>query len=301
MKFSHYPGESPVGKGSTLMKEKKWSILETAIHLFATRGFHQTSIQQIADGSDVSKGTIYLYFTSKNDLITSIFKYLQTQLEEELSEIEEGPGTPKEKFHKKILTHLQKMQKHRELIMLQLREPSLTLDESLLDVLKTLRTSIFHSDQLMLLNVYGEDFRPHAADGALVLDALRSSLTHLLLTEENLAPLDKLTAFIVHRMDETAAGMQEKNLTPILNKPGISHDKNRSLAVTEEMNTTLGALALPPEKKEDVQHTIEYIQEELKKPNPKPFLIRGMLINFSGLTHLESLGRKLMKDLTQKL
>ncbi|SIS45953.1 TetR/AcrR family transcriptional regulator [Salimicrobium flavidum] len=280
------------------MNEKKWRILETAIHLFATRGFHQTSIQQIADGSDVSKGTIYLYFTSKNDLIASIFKYLHTQIEEELSEIEEGPGAPKEKFHNKILTHLNEMKKHREFIMLQLRESSLTLDESLLGVLKKLHTSIFHSDQLMLLNVYGEEFRPHAADGALVLDALRSSVTHLLLTEEGPAPLDKLAAFIVHRMDEMAAGMCEKSLAPILNKSGMSDGKNRILAVTEEMKDTLGSLSLPPERKEDVLHTIEYIQEELKKPDPKPFIIRGMLINFSGLPHLESLGRKLVENLT---
>ncbi|APH05507.1 TetR/AcrR family transcriptional regulator [Bacillus weihaiensis] len=51
------------------MKEK---IRELSIQLFATKGFKETSIQDIVDALHVTKGTFYYYFTSKEQLLMDI-------------------------------------------------------------------------------------------------------------------------------------------------------------------------------------------------------------------------------------
>ncbi len=51
---------------------KKRQITEAAIRLFAKRGFDVTSVQEIALAADVAKGTVYLYFPSKEALIESV-------------------------------------------------------------------------------------------------------------------------------------------------------------------------------------------------------------------------------------
>ena len=55
-----------------IRKSKKALIIEKALELFANNGFHNTSINMIASGAGISKGLIYNYFNSKEDLIKEI-------------------------------------------------------------------------------------------------------------------------------------------------------------------------------------------------------------------------------------
>jgi AcrR family transcriptional regulator len=55
-----------------IRKEKKLFICETALELFAQNGYHATSISQIAKEANISKGLLYNYFESKEELLISI-------------------------------------------------------------------------------------------------------------------------------------------------------------------------------------------------------------------------------------
>lgn len=57
-----------------IRKQKKELILESALELFAENGFHGTSISQIAKKAGISKGLIYNYFESKNEILSEIIK-----------------------------------------------------------------------------------------------------------------------------------------------------------------------------------------------------------------------------------
>lgn len=52
--------------------ERKNLIQETALELFATKGFHSTSISMIAKKAGISKGLLYNYYESKEDLLKEI-------------------------------------------------------------------------------------------------------------------------------------------------------------------------------------------------------------------------------------
>lgn len=47
-------------------------ILQTAEEIFASKGYHTTTMETLADECGWSKGTLYLYFKSKEDLFFSI-------------------------------------------------------------------------------------------------------------------------------------------------------------------------------------------------------------------------------------
>ena len=49
------------------------AILEAAREVFFARGLDQTTIDDVAEQAEVSKGTIYLYFQSKEELYISVF------------------------------------------------------------------------------------------------------------------------------------------------------------------------------------------------------------------------------------
>src|ERR671914_2718244 len=65
--------------------ELREKILESAIECFAKTGFDRTKMDDIASLSDVSKGTLYLYFKSKEDLFYGICESSLKKVKEQLS------------------------------------------------------------------------------------------------------------------------------------------------------------------------------------------------------------------------
>ncbi len=56
------------------------TILDAAENLFANRGYHRTSMEEIADLAEVSVGTVYFYFKNKEDLISRMLEKIGFQL-----------------------------------------------------------------------------------------------------------------------------------------------------------------------------------------------------------------------------
>lgn len=54
--------------------EKKQRLLSTAIHLFMEKGIDETSVNDIVKAAHLAKGTFYVYFTDKSELIHEIVK-----------------------------------------------------------------------------------------------------------------------------------------------------------------------------------------------------------------------------------
>ncbi len=55
-----------------IREEKKRLIMGVALELFANEGYHTTSISKIAKKAGISKGLMYNYFESKEDLLKQI-------------------------------------------------------------------------------------------------------------------------------------------------------------------------------------------------------------------------------------
>jgi AcrR family transcriptional regulator len=55
-------------------EETRSSIIDNAMPLFKEKGFHQTSMEEIAEKSDVSKGTLYNYFPDKESILVGYFQ-----------------------------------------------------------------------------------------------------------------------------------------------------------------------------------------------------------------------------------
>lgn len=57
-----------------MKEDTRQIIMDTAVKLFANKGFKETSMSKIAKEAEVGKGTIYWHFESKEDLFFSIIK-----------------------------------------------------------------------------------------------------------------------------------------------------------------------------------------------------------------------------------
>ncbi|MEQ8713041.1 MAG: TetR/AcrR family transcriptional regulator [Cyclobacteriaceae bacterium] len=59
--------------------DKRIQIMESAITLFVTQGFQQTSMAQLSKSSGIAIGTMYHYFKGKDELIGQTYLYVTKQ------------------------------------------------------------------------------------------------------------------------------------------------------------------------------------------------------------------------------
>lgn len=62
-----------------IREEARNRIINAAIKLFSLKGYHGTSISDIAKEAQISKGLAYNYFESKQDLLRAIFESMMQQ------------------------------------------------------------------------------------------------------------------------------------------------------------------------------------------------------------------------------
>jgi AcrR family transcriptional regulator len=74
-------------------KAKSSDLVHAALSVFAERGYHRATMQQVADRAGVSKGAVYEYFDSKVDLfVRSAETLMHAMFEPALLSLESGPG-----------------------------------------------------------------------------------------------------------------------------------------------------------------------------------------------------------------
>jgi AcrR family transcriptional regulator len=59
-----------------MKEDKKKKILEKAIELFGENGYLKTTVEEITNSLDISKGSFYTYFDSKESLLIGILNFL---------------------------------------------------------------------------------------------------------------------------------------------------------------------------------------------------------------------------------
>lgn len=90
-----FPGEDP----GTPQARKKARVLRAATELFIQHGYKKTSVDEIARRAEVAKGTVYLYFKSKSDLLMHAIALEKQILLTKLEPILDGKIPEEERLH----------------------------------------------------------------------------------------------------------------------------------------------------------------------------------------------------------
>mgnify|MGYP001317691722 CR=1 FL=1 len=70
------------------------SIVEASMNLFARRGYHGTSIAQIAEATGLTKGALYWYFKGKEDLFLNVLDTIRDKWQQAVMDrVEATEGT----------------------------------------------------------------------------------------------------------------------------------------------------------------------------------------------------------------
>src|SRR5688572_26213010 len=103
-KSSARPARQPAPKWRRLPEERPRQILDAALQVFDERGLAGARLDDIARRAGVSKGTIYLYFANKEELLREVIRAIVVDRLRQAAE-KAGSGDPVEELKRYLRAH----------------------------------------------------------------------------------------------------------------------------------------------------------------------------------------------------
>ncbi|PIC71168.1 TetR family transcriptional regulator [Sporosarcina sp. P16b] len=183
------------------MNDRKKHVLLIAKQLFIDKGFHATSIQDILDVAQISKGTFYNYFPSKNECLMAILQdaycisYLRRN-ELAIGKDLADPGLLAAQIE--IRLTMNRQQNLLPLFETIVHSP----DDELRQFVKQMHFRELAWLAKRLVNVYGEEVKPYSYDCASLLFGFIQYALNIWKSSTT-EPIDtmKLVDFVMQRME----------------------------------------------------------------------------------------------------
>jgi TetR/AcrR family transcriptional regulator, cholesterol catabolism regulator len=94
------------GRGAK-RSSRQAEVTQAAVEIFAQKGYRAASIQDVADGVGVLKGSLYYYIDSKEDLLWRIIEDVHKEWAEILQQAGSTNAEPVEQIHAFIRLHIE--------------------------------------------------------------------------------------------------------------------------------------------------------------------------------------------------
>lgn len=176
--------------------EKKDMILETALEVFATHGFHGSSISMIAKHAGIAKGLLYNYFQSKEELLKAIMQKGVQDIVEVYTPVLNEELTP-QIFKKFLGIYFKLLKENTSFWRLYF---SIAMQPSVIEMMEKEFDGMTNPYQEMLIKYYGGQGSSKPEADALLAHALIDGITlNYVMTHQDF-PMEKLEKIVIERL-----------------------------------------------------------------------------------------------------
>lgn len=252
--------------------DKKTEIMKQAVHLFSLKGFHQTSVQEVAQAVGISKGAFYTHFDSKENMFIEILKQYHEDITAAISSYQHEPGTDhKDVFKEKMAIEIERTLSNQDFFMMVFKDFALSDSEKLRSLFMDMRQSTITLHKTILLDTYGTRIEPFSTDLVLVLEGLMQQYIITLVIEQKKVPISRLVNFVTATIDAIVDNLE--TMEPVLTEarsPAATMEESFQL-LAEKIQTSLP----DPEK---LLASLDLLKEQVNKKEPQDFLIDALLV-----------------------
>jgi AcrR family transcriptional regulator len=107
---------------STTTPDKRRVILDAAVRVFASKGYHTSRVGDIAEEAGIAHGLLYHYFSSKEQVLETVFRENWAELLDAFARIEASDATPLEQLGAIAKTLLRAWRDRPDLVRVMVRE-----------------------------------------------------------------------------------------------------------------------------------------------------------------------------------
>src|SRR6267378_5831885 len=109
---------SQKSKEEVVQEFRLHSIQEATMRVIARKGMAAATMQEIADEAGVAKGTIYLYFRDRDELVEKAFEFAMNELHRRVDEALEKKASFEDKLRSVLAAQIGFFQQNREFFRL---------------------------------------------------------------------------------------------------------------------------------------------------------------------------------------
>ena len=140
--------------------DKKEQILLAAVEMFLDKDYYQVTITEIAEQAGVGKGTVYEYFSSKEDLFKESFSHCADLYLQLFRQHLSTAAPVKQTMSGLILAHLELLRENRQRLYLLFNERPLSLQEMQGWVIEKRREILKRITAVLKEGIAAEELRP---------------------------------------------------------------------------------------------------------------------------------------------
>ncbi|GIO23776.1 TetR/AcrR family transcriptional regulator [Oceanobacillus sp. J11TS1] len=291
------------------MKER---ILKAALTLFAQKGYHATSVQEIANCAEVSRSTLYAYFTSKRNILISVYQFyldsLYDHLQMELKEHEQF--AERLKIFKKVLrSYLSVPFEHEEFLIMQMNEQNIN-DPEVANYVIEKRNQIYKRLVEIMQFLGGKDLNFCSLDIVIILNSLVEEYSVVAIYDRKNIKVDDLVEYISQIITCVYEGFTKNQIEPLLDPNTFPEDyeKENNIDIRSSLNNKIEDLELliknirlSREEYLEVSASIKLIRKELIKPQGDLIIVQGLLRNIGQIKDLRYIVNTCISTIQQNI
>lgn len=270
------------------MNTKKRNVLQAAKHLFIEKGFRSTSVQDIIDEANISKGTFYNYFSSKNECIVAIIESAREEILIKRRELHTSQNGSDLNVLIEQLTVRMNIYRDQKLFPL-FASIIHSQDIELRDLIKKNYFEEINWLSKRIEDIFGEKTRNVSTDCAVLAIGMVQQLQHPWINQIANISLDQLVKFVMRRIESIIYEMTKTN-DSLLNKSLFDLNTVDEIKSKQQVVEQLENFYLEEKEKmnqNDLQ-ALEFVLEEFSKEKPRLFLLEKIIPtlteSFSGTT-----------------
>ncbi len=115
-------------KNPDLIDIRRNQIIQGALKVFIAKGFHNSTVREIAEAAGLTMGSLYNYIRSKEDIIFIVYEQITRSLREDMETAIREAGTPEERLRAALRQNLITVYDYQDIIMFLYKE-SASLDK----------------------------------------------------------------------------------------------------------------------------------------------------------------------------
>lgn len=282
--------------------DKKTYILKTALQLFSTQGISSTSMQEIAEVCEMSKGSLYLHFKSKDELEESIYLYCFQLIRDSIIQVEQDSLlSPKEQLHKQVEVLLSHLIELREFVKNQFIDgPGPSKKHH---CMQEEQFRMLHWFKVKLESIYGSDVEPYTVDLILFFGGILASYLRMLFIPGLPMNIHQMANHLISLLDDITQSMITKNSVPLITPEVLTQWINvfkdqssihrHPLQIFKEMKDCLKASTRDESSYKDALESIYILEKEIVDIQPRRAILLGMIGNLNQISELKVLNDEL--------
>ncbi len=289
--------------------DKRTQILTCARKLFLEQGFKSTSIQAIANEADISKGAVYLYFESKDDILLAIFRMLEQNVWHKLEQINtDDTLSPRDRFFQHILTFYHDVMENLQFNQMVLSESGMNFNSEFLSYAREYRYKLQHALENALLAIYGEDIQPWLSDLVVAINGIIQEIDVSIVLDSQSIDGEQLARNVCFMTDALAEGFLKNQPTPLFGKDAhkqrdaflsqLAQDKQQQrLELLKNLNDAALEIEIDDVQQQTLTETLTLLADAMKHKDINKTLVQALLNNLKPFKPLKSLRIKLANEL----